>query len=328
MRDELLLDLASRQHGLVTATQMRSLGFPDEAFADRAAGCNWDAITDEVLRRSGVPGGRGQDALVAVLDSGPGAALAYSSAAAWWRVPGCVLRPRHVVRTSRTARRPSTVEHLHTVRRLPDRWVTLLDAVPIVRPELLALQLFAQFRDERAERHVDALWSMRLLSSGSLVVLLDDLGGRGRDGVAGLRRFVAARGEGYVPPASGLEGRAIRILAGAGVVMRRQVDTGGDQWDGRVDLRHVDEAMVAEIQSERYHRALSSQRDDDDRRDRLRAAGFVVVELWDEQIWNRPHEVVDRVRAGIDEARRARLSGNAAVTVPFCSSESGTDPGF
>lgn len=299
-----LLPLAESQHGLITATQLRDLGFGPHAFADRAGSAQWVALTDEVLRRAGAPESRGQLALGAVLDAGPGAALAYSSAAAWWHVPGTELEPLHVVRARRTQRRPQ-VAHLHTVRLLPERWTTVLDGVPIVRPELLAMQLFAQYRFERAERHVDALWSLRLLSGPSLRAFVDEMGARGRNGIGGLRRYLDERGDGYVPPASGLEGRAIKILAEAGIPMRRQVDSGGPAWTGRVDLRHEVEPVIAEVQSERYHLALSDRRDDEARHAALAAAGFQVVELWDSQVWHRPREVVELVRLAVLRARGA-----------------------
>jgi very-short-patch-repair endonuclease len=303
--------LAERQFGLLSSSQLRALGHSPNAFAQRAAGTEWEALSDEVLRRVGAPRGRGQTAMAAVLDAGRGAHLSHSSGGSWWGVPGLLLEPVHVVRTSRTARRPPLVEVLHTVRSLPPEWTTVLDGVPVVRPEQLAMQLFSQYRYERAERHVDALWSMRLLSGRSLRRLVIGQGRRGRNGIGGLRRFLDERGDDYVPPATGLEGRAIKVLKDAGIPMRRQVDSGGDRWTGRVDLRHEEVPLIAEVQSDRFHRALSSRRDDEQRRARLGAQGFVVVELWEDQVWHRPWEVVDHVARGVDEARARRRRSSA-----------------
>jgi very-short-patch-repair endonuclease len=183
--------------------------------------------------------------------------------------------------------------------------VTELDGLPVVRPEMVVLHLYATVRPERAERIADTLWSMRCFSGSSLRALLDELGARGRNGVAGLRSYLDERGEGYVPPASGLESRAQQILHQVGIELRRQVDTGGELWSGRVDFRHPTLPLVVEVNSERYHRALSDVRHDSARRDRLIADGFVVVELTDLMVWTRPAEVVLRVRAGIRAARTA-----------------------
>jgi len=301
--DDQVIQLAAAQFGLLTSRQLRDLGFGPHAFDDRVAGRHWERVTDEVLRRAGSSRDRGQLALAAVLDAGPGAVLSHSSAASWWGLKGCRLLPLHVTSTSRSSRRPD-VEVLHTVRELHDDWTTTLDRIPIVRPQLLALQLFAQFRAERAERFVDAMWSMRLLSGPALSTFLDEVGARGRDGTAGLRRYVEQRGESYVPPASGLEGRARSILRDAGFEMRPEVDLGQAHWVGRVDLLHVELPLVVEVQSERFHAALCDRRADSVRAERLAESGFELVEIWDTQVWHRPWEVVRAVHLGARAARR------------------------
>ncbi len=57
------------------------------------------------------------------------------------------------------------------------------------------------------------------------------------------------------------------------------------------------------MQSERYHSALSDQVHDERRRKALETGGFVVVEVWDTQVWHARHDVVAAVRAGIARAR-------------------------
>ena len=79
---------------------------------------------------------------------------------------GCPIDPVHVVRAA-SSRRMTDRAVVHRVRALPARWVTSLSGLPIVRPELLALQLFAACSSGRAERLTDRLWSMRLLSGPS-----------------------------------------------------------------------------------------------------------------------------------------------------------------
>ena len=111
--------------------------------------------------------------------------------------------------------------------------------VPVVRPELLALQLFAVCRFERAESLVDRLWSKRLLSGWSLDRFVGGYCRRGRDGSAGLRSYLEPRGVHYVPPDSGLESRFDQIVRAEEMDFRRQVHTGDEEhWTGRVDFRH------------------------------------------------------------------------------------------
>ena len=103
------------------------------------------------------------------------------------------------------------------------------------------------------------------------------------------------------PNAINNEGRFAEVLERAGQTpMRRQVDSGGDRWVGRVDFRDEDLPLLVEVQSETYHLALTDARDDEVRLAALRGAGFEVVEVTDAQVWHRPDEVVDAVC----EARR------------------------
>jgi len=295
---------AEQQHGVVARFQLRRAGLPPHVARYLLPAKEWEQVTSEVFRRRGSPRTEAQRLVVAVLDSGPGAALSHLPAARWWGLTGCSARPAHVVRTS-ASRRRSELAVLHRVSALPTEWLTRLDDVPICRPELVAMQLFAVCSVERAARLTDSLWSMRLLSGPSIERFLDHYGARGRNGIAGLREYLAERGPGYVPPASGLEGRAMRLFDDAGIAMRRQVDSGGDaRWTGRVDFRHVELPVIVEIQSERYHAALCDRVADAARLEALRRAGYEVVELTDVDVWSRPRECVERVRAAM---RRAQL---------------------
>ena len=78
---------------------------------------------------------------------------------------------------------------------------------------------------------------------------------------------------------------------------------GGDHWVGRVDFRDERLPLVVEVQSERYHTALTDMRRDAERAEALCAAGFETVAVSEEQVWYRPSEVVDAVRT----ARRRLL---------------------
>ena len=172
----------------------------------------------------------------------------------------------------------------------------MLDGVPVVRPELMILHLAAFEHPDRVGRALDNAWNKRLLSGRSLIALLADYGARGRNGTALLRELVDQRGPDYIPPASNIESRVRHILARGGIHLRLQVDSGGEDWTGRVDLRDTDTPLIIEVQSEQYHSALLDREADAVRRAKLKDDGFEVVEVWDTQVWSDPAEVVARVR--------------------------------
>lgn len=298
------MQLAEAQHGLLSRAQLRERGLTFREVDRYWRSREWEPVTDQVARRKGAPRSTNQATMAAVLDSGPGAALSHLSAANRWGREACRLRPFTVVRVA-NSRRTSTLAEVHRVRALPDRWLTRLDGIPIVRPELLALQLFAVCSDGRAERLTDRLWSDRLLSGPSIARFLDDLGRRGRNGTAGLRRYLDARGSRYIPPASGLESRFKELLDSVGVTMLRQVDSGGSTgWTGRVDFRHPELPLIAEVQSEAFHTALCDAAADAQRIRQLEDDGFTVLEVTDQMVWGDPGQVVRRVREAVCELSR------------------------
>jgi very-short-patch-repair endonuclease len=183
--------------------------------------------------------------------------------------------------------------------------VTVLDGVPIVRPERAIFELCATEHPKRAERAMDAAWAKALCSGASLRRVLAELARRGRGGTVVLRELLDARPPGWVPPASNLEARFIEIARGGMLgEWRRQVDLGDDaRWCGRVDFVSTNYPVIVEVQSERYHTALTDIAHDTIRRVGLQDAGFVVVEVWDTEVWYAKHTVVARVRDGIARAK-------------------------
>ncbi len=235
-----------------------------------------------------------------MLDAGPGAALSHGSAAALWGLPGFTLAPAHVTieRRSHNVHRPRGV--VHRMRAFNPAHRTELDGVPVVRPELLMLQLCSLVGPQRAARQLDRAWSMRLLSGPSTRRVLDEVAGSGVRGVTLLRAILDERGPGYVPPASGLEGRFVEVLRNAGLPpMERQADLGDDRWCGRVDFFDRSSGLVVEVDSERYHRALSDVVADENRERALASAGFRVIRVTDDQVFHRPREVVAAVSVGL-----------------------------
>jgi len=308
-----LIARAEQQHGLVSRRQVLDALGSSSAVYKLFRSSGWEPVTPRVLRRIGVPRTDGQRALAVVLDAPGDAVLSHFSAASWWGLTGCSLTPLTIA-TASDDRRRTELGVTHRVSQLPKRWVATHEGVPIVRPEFLALQLCAICSEQRAGRLVDHLWSERLLSGATINRFLDDLGERGRNGTAGLRRYLKPRGVDYTPPASGLESRVMELLNDADIPVRPQVNSGGEQWTGRVDFRHEISPLIVEVQSEKYHASLTNKADDERRIEALEADGFTVVEVTDADVWQRPGYVVEKVRVaarsmrGISPARARFLS--------------------
>lgn len=305
---ELIRKLAEDRHGFARRHDARAAGLSRWQVRAQIDAGEWIEEGPRVLRRAGAPWTKASSLMRAVLDAGPGAVVSHGTAAAWWGLPGFDLLTVHITRPrGLTGCRVSFGQVVHTVLDLSTHQVTVLDGIPIVRPERLAFELCACVHPLRAERAIDTGWSKGLFSGPSLRRLHAELAERGRKGTVVMREILDARPPGYVPPASGLEGRVKQILAEAGLgEFRRQVDLGDDRWVGRVDFLHEKLPVIVEVQSERYHTALLDEAHDAARKAALEAAKFVVVEVWDTDVWHRRTAVVDAVREGLRRARAAR----------------------
>jgi very-short-patch-repair endonuclease len=306
MSIEDVLQLAEAQHGCVRRADVRAAGVSAKVLRRWVTTGEWVPEGPRVLRRAGAPGSKGTRLMRAVLDAGPGAFVSHQPAAAWWGLPGFDLLAAHVTRPRGISGCPPTLgQVLHEVLDLTPGQVTVLDGVPIVRPERLAFELFASVHPLRATRAVETAWAKGLLSGRSLHAVFEELGGQGRKGTVAMRDFLETHDALWVPPASNLEARFAAIAGDARLgPYRRQVDLGDDRWAGRVDFLHVDLPLVVEVQSERYHSALLDRAHDARRRARLEASGFRVEEVWDVDVWHHRRAVVRQIRLAEHHLRR------------------------
>jgi len=233
-----------------------------------------------------------------VLSAGAGAFLSHESGAAWWGHGGFPLLPNAVSQRRGRTHRNHGDGRLHDLVEAPPRWITAYRGVSVARPELIAYQLCGNVRPERAERVLDWFWSQGLLTIASAKQCLADLAERGRNGTVVFHELLAPRSDAQHPFGSGLESRVAQIARDIGVDLRRQIESGGEQWAGRVDFRDLRLPFVLEVHSLRYHAALSYQRDDDNRHKRLEDSGLTVRVVWDDDVWTRPGHVADVIRDG------------------------------
>jgi very-short-patch-repair endonuclease len=289
---------AEQQHGLITRQQLRALGASSSAVSHRLAVREWIAISPQVLRLNGAPSTVRQSALAAVLDTGSGSWLSHQAAAALWGLPGFTMAPHHVSRPRTGTRRTRRLAIVHYPGRMPVDHLAVLDGIPVSSPTRVLYELAGTIHPARLERLVDTAWARRLVTPDSLRSSLIVLGRRGRPGIAAMRQILQARGSDYRPAESGLERRFEQILANDGQApMERQVDLGdGDGWIGRVDFLDREARVVVEVQSQRFHAALTDRRADEARVAALSEAGFDIVTVWDNEIWHEPRAVAARIR--------------------------------
>jgi hypothetical protein len=237
-----------------------------------------------------------QRLLTAVLDAGPGAVATRRSAAALWELPGFGWgRPEVLVK--RSGDHLCRLGLLSETSWLPPHHVTVRDAIPVVTLPRLCFELAATEKRGRLRRTIDnaQLLGMTIESFAEVV---GTLARRGRPGSAAAREEVAARGDGYVPPASELEALGFEVLRHGGLPEPvRQLDVGGEAWIGRVDAAYPEARLVIEFDGRRHWQVLLEAQADRRRDAELVAAGWRVLRITWDMLVNDPQGVV-RLVAG------------------------------
>ncbi|MEX1271845.1 MAG: DUF559 domain-containing protein [Acidimicrobiia bacterium] len=291
-----IYEIASSQYGLVTRAQLRERGFDRNRVARWVKSGQLEIIDMNVLAVGGSIPTPEREILAAVLETGHDASASHTSAAALWGIAGFRITPVHVVvtRVSRHHHRLPWRVHQFTGRvARHQRWI---GSIPVTSPALTMLHLASMVSKHRLARAVDNAWSLGLLTGRDLLDLDAQLAQRGRDGLVALRKIATERGEDWIPPQSNIESRFMDVFrAGPGVDFRRQASIQDEDWSARVDFLHEPTRTVVEVQSERYHTALTDVEADRTRRGRLESLGYAVVEVWDNELFHSPGLVVARV---------------------------------
>jgi hypothetical protein len=295
--------LAAEQHGLIAHAQAVGLGATKEAIRHRRESGRWLVHRPSVYRLPGTPGGPRVDLHAAVLAAGGNAVASHLSAAALHGIPGF---PEDRLEVSVTAARSPDVfgALVHRKALLPPAHVTRVDNIPTTTAARALFDLAGTIHPLRAERALDNCLAWATVTLPEVQQVFDDLAKRGRTGTALMRELLLARGPGYVAPASGLEGRFLRLLHDAGMPLpERELDVGdAATWVGRVEFVYRQARVLVEIDSRRHHSSLLDLEADKARDNQLMAAGWRVLRVSDLMLRERPEGVVSLVGTALAAA--------------------------
>ena len=302
-----VLEVAARQHGVVTLAQLVACGLSTSGVR------NWLALgrlhrvhggVYAVGRADLTPRGRW---MAAVLACGAGALLSHASAAAL-----------HGIRATAASRIEVTVPRLSSLTRpgirvhnhphIAGADVTIVDGIPATAVARTLLGLATFLRESSLERACDQAVALELFDMREMEDLLRR--SRGRRGVRRLRDVLARGDLGANVPASGLEVRYRDLCAQAGLPkpeINRCILL-GDEYH-RVDFLWRRERVVIEADGRRHH-ATGWQRARDERRDALLTAhGYRHARITEETIEDHPAEAIATARSlvpSLTQAARGR----------------------
>jgi predicted transcriptional regulator of viral defense system len=287
--DARIAGLAQRQHGVVSALQLRALGIQRGSIAHRLQTGRLHRIHAAVYA-VGHPllSLKGQF-MAATLAAGAGAAISHRSAAHLHGLLATTATKIHVSSPRRVER--SRTLKPHQTRTLAPQDLTTVDDIPVtsVARTLLDLATVAPQRD--VERALDQAEILRLFDLNAV----DDVLARanGRD-TKRLEAALRSQRDGPTLTRSELEEAFIALVDDAGLP-RPQMNTAVCGFE--VDAYWREHGVVVEIDSYRYHRTRRAFEADRRRDIALQAAGIRTARVTDRRINADPQEVAqDLVR--------------------------------
>ena len=285
-------EIAARQHGLITRRQALGVGFTADAIQSRRRSGRWVTVEVGVYRLRGAP--PSWKARVLALCLALGGVASHRTAAALHRVDGY---PPTIIEVSvprgRAVPRKGVVIHESTDLHLFEPEV--IDGIPTTPVARLAVDLGAVVSFSRFDRAIGDLIRQKRVTWQELLGQLFRHSRRGRNGVGVLRALLEER-YGEDVGESELERAFLRELRRRGLdePVAQHVVSDGDGFIARVDFAYVSLRIAIELDGRRYH-GESVFEADRDKRDRLVAAGWVVLEITWRMLFDDPEQVFRRI---------------------------------
>jgi very-short-patch-repair endonuclease len=297
--DQLIAELAARQHGVFTRAQARAIGLSPSAIAHRLQAGRWVEITPRVYRLAGAPETERSTVSATVLSAGTPAVATGTTTLALHDVRSFTLIPPMVVAARRPHRLalPGVTE---TFLLLPSQRI-VVDGIPTATVARALFDLAGTFGERRLARAVDAALAARKVTVPQIQTVVDELAERGRRGSPALRRILAERGKSYRPPTTDLESAFLELVLDSGLPVpeRQATMTGTLGWIGSVDFLWRSPRVVVETDGGEFHDSVTD-RQNDERRDRaLELEGWTVLRFGWNDVIHRPTSVLHTVRRAL-----------------------------
>lgn len=297
---------AKRHGGIITTREALELGMPRSTLARRVADGIFVPLKRGVVALPGTS--TRPDVLMRAAGRLLGAVVSHQSAARIHQMePIPKSGPTVTVPYRGTHTFPGVTVHQSTDL-LPEHIVTI-DGLRVTSPPRTLLDLAQVFGEKRLVRVVDSSLASGIVDFDELVDLYFALTRQGKKGMRLMGEILAKRVDDKRIPETVIETRLFRLLVDAGI--KPPVKQFHAPWlepvDGRVDFAYVDEEIVIEADSRRWH-GLFDALDIDRRRDiAAQLSGWIVLRITWKMITEEPEFVVDSVRRAL-EMRSSRVS--------------------
>jgi predicted transcriptional regulator of viral defense system len=279
-KDGALGQFAAQHHGVFTCAHAALLGFTRQQIARRKADARWLHRHLGSYHVAGVPPSWKGELLAACWAGGFRAVASHRSAAAVWNLAGGRRSIQEITCPRwRRARHDGLV--VHESKAFDPVDAMMIEGIPVTTPERTLLDLGAVCHESVVEMALDAAEKRELVTLDSVRAAVRRLGRSGRNGVGTLRRLLDARSPDRNPPESEMETLMLQVIRRNGLpepVTQYEIRR-ADQFVARVDAAYPQWHIAIEYDSYKHHTGQKAIDRDNDRRNKVIAAGWLPVSV-------------------------------------------------
>jgi very-short-patch-repair endonuclease len=287
------LDLAARQHGVVTTGQALASGMTERMVEGRLRSRRWRSPERALYIVQGSPDTREQRLIIALLGTSPHAVLSHTTAGAMF---GLVPHPETVHGTIPHG------DHLEAAGRVVhqarDLDQTTLGAWRVTTPNRTLLDVAAMLPPGKLEGVLDEALMRRLANLERLLAYIE---GKPNKGVRVLRRLLIDRRDGV--PQEEMEREFKRLVRRFKLPKPKLQHPFADI--RRIDAAYPDLKIAIELDGWRYHGSLTAFRADRPRQSILELEGWMVLRFTWDALKYRAAEVAATIATALE--RRAKV---------------------
>jgi very-short-patch-repair endonuclease len=287
--DQIIAEIAARQHGVVSRAQLLEAGVTPGRIARRTRSLALRPVHFGVYQVGPIAGPLARE-FAAALACGAGAVVSHTSAAAVWQIlPGCTSQPVEVtIRADRGRRAGISRHHVGTHH---DDEVTHVDGLPVTTAARTLLDLGVRLGPTALERLAALAERLGLLTTQDLRTMAERH--RGHRGVRTLNQLCALTELAFTR--SEAEDRLLSLIRRGRLAVP---STNAKIGDYEVDFVWRAERLVVEVDGFAFHASARAFERDRSRDAMLVANGYRVIRVTWRQLTREP----DAVLASIAQA--------------------------
>lgn len=300
--------VAARQHHVISRAQLIAAGVSEDQIWRLLGNGTLETRLPGVYRLTGTNRTWHQRLMEACLWGGPAAVASFRSAAALHRLSGFPNEPIEIA--VHKSRRVPTRFKVHRYD-VPPQQTTTIDGIPVTNAHRTLRDVLPTLTPERADRVLDNALLKGLVSIESLRRFVASEKGSGHRGLQRMRRMMRERDPDYQPSQSEMNARIRQVLVAAGItdfVEEYDLYDLDGTWLCRCDFGFPPDWTVAEGQSREFHEGKSDFDRGIQRRSKIGAAGYLLVEVSWSMLIETPEVFVERIRQARAAGRRRSAS--------------------